>query len=146
MRFRIGVVTILRIWIRHGVVFERLYRRYVFFFFLPGGGGDGVRSFTSSAGGLVCVLSLSLRLVVMCAWSCLEIVSLLVPRGIPPLVLVSVSLPTGCPRNRSGYRGCFCNLTEHSVHYAIPTPRPRMPLSLRRLQQAFAVSILPLAN
>ena len=69
---------------------------------------------------------LSPRLVLVCVWSCLEIAALLVPRVIPPLGLVSMTRLTCRPPE---YRGCFCNLTERSIHYPIPIPSLRMPLS-----------------
>ena len=48
--------------------------------------------------------------------------------------------------DRSECRGFFCKLIERSVHYPSPTPRLRMPPRLRRLRQASAVSIMPLAD
>ena len=55
-------------------------------------------------------------------------------------------VPNRGPPGRPGYRGCYDNSTEHSIHYPIPIPRQRKPLSLRRLRQGSAVSILPPAD
>ena len=55
-------------------------------------------------------------------------------------------VPNRGPPGRPGYRGCYDNSTEHSIHYLIPTLSQRKPPSLRLLRQGSAVSILPPAD
>ena len=87
---RVGVVTVFRVWVRHGVVFERFYRSFCLSF--SAGGGDGVRALTFSAGGD------GVRLVLLGDCRCLG------SKGIS-----SIGFPTHRPLDRPGYRGCSCN-------------------------------------
>ena len=105
-------------------------------------GGDGVRSFASSVGGVGMQSPLPSWVVLVCTQSYLAIADLWIPRVPLPLVPALMSRPTRRPSGRSECRGCFRNVTQRSLHYPSPILRLQMPPHRRCLRQVSVVSIL----